>query len=525
MPSQNPKLRTDLIFRLQQGAEGAHYVIKDPQSGQFLRLGEVEASVVRQLDGGADAEAIAARVAKAFGGELSAETVERFVARLRQLGLLEEPASAASPRRSARRLRGDPLYASFAVFDPDRLLDRLHARLSWLFTPSVLGSCPVLIALAAGVALSNRAEVARELQTVLSRFDSLVGFWFAVLAVGVLHEFAHGLTCQHFGGQVPEMGVMLIYLNPALYCNVSDAWLFPERAQRLWVTFAGAFAEVTIWALATLFWWASNPQTGLHAVALIVATTSAAKTFFNLNPLIKLDGYYLLSDWLQIPNLRSRAFAYLGARVRGLWSGSAALAPAPTARERRIFLLYGAVSFVFTYWLFGATLRWIGGELIDRYQLWGLVLLIGVLMPMFRSGLGRLWSALARRLGLSALSGDPGLSERAHRRRRRVLVAASGFAVLVAAFGQMELHVGGEFLVRPEHNADVRAQVDGLIAKVHVREGERVERGAQIASLADYDIRSELEQTLASVREKSARLQMLRVGKTTGQVFGTWLAG
>jgi hypothetical protein len=150
--------------------------------------------------------------------------------------------------------------------------------------------------------------------------------------VTVVHKFAHGLTCKHFGGQLREMGFMLIYLQPAMYCNVSDAWLFPERAKRLWVTFSGAYLEITIWALAILLWRMAEPHTTVNTLSLLVMATSGVKTLFNLNPLIKLDGYYLLSDWLEIPNLRARAFAYVRSR---LWRDDGGSAGAGTTEPRR----------------------------------------------------------------------------------------------------------------------------------------------------------------------------------------------
>jgi hypothetical protein len=112
---------------------------------------------------------------------------------------------------------------------------------------------------------------------------------------------------------------MLIYFQPAFYCNVSDAWLFPEKSRRLWVTFAGAYFEIFLWGLATLVWRVTDPGSFVNHFALVVTATSAFKMFLNLNPLIKLDGYYLLSDWLDVPNLRSKAVAYLRARVTSLF--------------------------------------------------------------------------------------------------------------------------------------------------------------------------------------------------------------
>src|SRR5207247_10940684 len=144
----------------------------------------------------------------------------------------------------------------------------------------------------------------------------LVLAYATMLLVIVAHEFAHGLTCKFYGGSVREIGFLLLFFQPAFYCNVSDAWLFPEKYKRLWVTFAGAYFEIFLWAMATLVWRVTDTHTIVNYLALVVMATSAIKTLFNLNPLIKLDGYYLLSDWLEVPNLRAKAFRYVRARLR-----------------------------------------------------------------------------------------------------------------------------------------------------------------------------------------------------------------
>ena len=307
-----PRLRPDLIIRPQTTAAGTSIIIKDPTAQRFFRFGEVEHFIAQQLDGNVGIEELCRRAEERFGSRLSPETLGRFVDRLARLGLLHTE-DAPAPY-SPRRLQGNLFYLRLKAFDPDRVLDRLEARLGWLFTPWTVAAAAVVVALAIAVLLGSRAQIDAALPA-LYQFESLVLVWFTLLGVTVVHEFAHGLTCKHFGGQVREMGFMLIYLQPAMYCNVSDAWFFPERSKRLWVTFAGAFVEITIWAVAILLWRISDPHSTVNALALLVMATSGVKTLFNLNPLIKLDGYYLLSDWLEIPNLRARAFAYLRSRV------------------------------------------------------------------------------------------------------------------------------------------------------------------------------------------------------------------
>src|SRR5206468_3627959 len=187
---------------------------------------------------------------------------------------------------------------------------RLVVRLRWLFTPQFLIASAVTILFAGGVTISNWSEITGGFMR-LFRVEGFLLVYLTTLAVVTCHEFAHGLTCKRFGGKVHEIGFMLIYFQPAFYCNVSDAWLFPEKSRRLWVTFAGAYFEMFLWALATLVWRLTEPDNLINYLASGIILTSAIKSLFNLNPLIKLDGYYLLSDWLEVPNLRQKAMGYL----------------------------------------------------------------------------------------------------------------------------------------------------------------------------------------------------------------------
>src|SRR5207245_5592705 len=181
--------------------------------------------------------------------------------------------------------------------------------------------------------------------------------------VTTLHESAHGLTCKRYGGEVREIGFLLIYLQPAFYCNVSDAWLFPEKSKRLWVTFAGAYFELFIWAMATLVWRVTETDTWPNHLALVVMAASGIASLFNLNPLIKLDGYYLLSDYLEVPNLRQRAFQYVGDHVRRLWGAPPRRTRDASPREKRIYLLYGLLALSSSVSLLGVMLAFLARAL------------------------------------------------------------------------------------------------------------------------------------------------------------------
>jgi putative peptide zinc metalloprotease protein len=367
MPFYLPKLRQDLVMRRHQTARGTSVIVKNPATGRFFQFGEAELFIARQLDGKATLETIRQRAESHFGAELSVETLIAFLANLKKNGMLESPASAQqTPNSKQRRFRGSPLYCRFKVFDPCDLLKRMVPWTGFFYTPFFVIFSAVTIATAVGITVGHWAEFRESLPRLygVSQIALVIALNFLVVTA---HEFGHGLTCAHFGGEVHEMGCALVFLQPAFYCNVSDAWLFEEKSQRLWVGFAGPYFELFLWALAVLTWRITEPNVWINFVALSVMTTSGIKTLFNFNPLIKLDGYYLLSDYLELPNMRRRSFRYVGSLVERLF-GLGKSAPAGetlTLREKAIFAAYGTTALAGSFSILGLILISAGGTLIE----------------------------------------------------------------------------------------------------------------------------------------------------------------
>lgn len=484
------RLRSGLEVSEQRAGEVTVFVVKDPASGRIFRLPETAYFIARQLDGETAPAEIRTRVEKKFGAVPSPEELEGYLLQLRSLGLLE---GAAAPKGPAGRVRGDLLYLRFKAFDPDRFLERLLPLFRWCFTRGFVVASVVLVLCGCAIAVANWPQIRPEFAQ-FANLHALFSIWLVLILTVCMHEFAHGLACKHFGGQVREMGFMLIYLQPALYCNVSDAWMFPDKAKRLWVTAAGAWLDMVVWALAALAWRITEPDAALHFVALVVLATTGVRMAFNVNPLIKLDGYYLLCDALDIPNLRARAFRYL--------SGSGREA---SARERRIFLVYGVLAGVYTTLLLGTIAWWAAGYLISRYQGLGFALFLVFMSLLLRNPLRRSFLALPERVRT-----PPAWFRSMSRPVKALLVggAALGALVLMPA----TLSVSGGFAVRPVDNADLRAEVEGIIEAVHADEGDAVAANALVARLAGHQHRAELAQTQAALREKQAKLKMQQAG-------------
>ena len=525
MNSAPPRIRRELLVREQRTGEGTVAIVKDPRTGHFFRFGEVEHFISQQCDGETSVEGIRQRTEARFGATLAPERLALFLRHLGRAGLLES-GPAAEAARHRRRIRGSLLYLRFPVADPNRLFDRLAPALRWCYTGQFVAACGMLVAVALGTAVANWSEIAGDLSRLYH--PGVIPLFLAVTFLAAsAHEFAHGVTCKHFGGEVHEVGFMLIYFQPAFYCNVSDAWLFPEKAKRLWVGFAGPYFELVLWALAVFTWRLTDLDLGANYIALILMAGSGVKTLLNLSPLLKLDGYYVLTDYLDVPNLRQRSFHYVGVLLRRLFGGSGTPDLDVSPRERRIYLAYGLLAAAPSLGLLAAGSVKTLGLLMASGQPLALALFVGLLITNVRRRVGRLFGAAsdgrppANAADGAAAAGppEPAAPGRWPKRRRVLVAVAVGVGVLAGAvLGHARLRVAGAFTIEPLHNADVRTETDGLVERVYVGEGDAVRAGDVIARLSDRAHRMDLAKTDAQLRETRAHVQMLEAGPTADSI-------
>jgi multidrug resistance efflux pump len=308
-----------------------------------------------------------------------------------------------------------------------------------------------------------------------------------------MHEFSHGLTCCHFGGKVKEVGFMLIYFQPAFYCDVSDSWMFPSKRNRMWVTFAGGYFQLVFWGVCTVVWRLTDSDSLINQIALIVIAFAGLQTLVNFNPLIKLDGYYMLSDYLEIPNLRAKAFASLWNWVGGkhpsgkLW------------REERAQIIFGIASLAFSTTLLITVYTALYTWATSRFAFAGLV------------GFAMFSTLTLRRTAGEYLSGLRAVGSRAAARKYRNAGIAL-VAIIIAVAGRWELKIPADFKILARSEMAVRSETAGTVVEMLVREGSRVSKGDVLARLRDYDKQQRISELRGNLESKSSELDLLRSG-------------
>jgi putative peptide zinc metalloprotease protein len=492
------KLRPDLKIIRQVHSGDVAYIVKDPVALKYYRFPEIAAKVFNHLDGKHTHEEVGALVSAEMGEVIPGSEITSFVESLKKLNFIERSAGEKSlllleRLRKDRQQKaeeaadgGDANYMRFPLMDPDKLYDRIIKRIWFIWTRSFLIFCAFIFTLAAIIIIANWEVVSLGLSQLWSFSDKglldILLFIGVLILVIILHENGHGLTCKRYGGEVHELGFMLIYLMPAFYCNVSDAWTFNSKAAKLWVTFAGAFVELIICSIATFVWFLSTPGYFTHDLAftfMLVAGLSSIA--INMNPLIKLDGYFALVDYLEIPNLSEDAAAYISALARKYIFRVPVTIPNYNKRMKRILFVYGVLSLFYKIFITFVMLLFVYRIVSFFFPEKGIfiypLLAFRILRKRLRAPLN----------GLNFLYQDK-KEVLMKPRWLVVMIIGAATALLLFAFLPLPRWHRATFVVEPIHIVSVRAGTEGFIGQIFVKEGDEITRGTRLAVMQDRNL-------------------------------------
>jgi putative peptide zinc metalloprotease protein len=499
--SMNPEtdrqvqLRRDLehSHQLQQGK--SYLVVKDPVTRRYFRFTEAQASIIEVFkDAPQDIETIASVVSEKLNTIVSAPTIEAFCKSLDEKFLLETP----EVREKLGAIRGQQLegksilYRKIASVDPEPIFSWLLPRTRWAFTRSFRIFALLTIFTGFMITWLNWRSLSGAAPGLFSLYGLLL-IWPVSFAVTTIHEFSHGLTCRHYGGKVHEVGFMLIYFSPAFYCDVSDSYMFPKRTNRMAVALAGGFAQLTVWGICTVIWRITETDAYINKLALIVVVFSGLQTLVNFNPLIKLDGYYMLTDLLEVPNLRGKA-------LRSLWDWIAGNGKSSwSIREKRAQLVYGAASAVFSIsllvYVYASLYTWA----TSSYALAGLVVF------------GIFANFTLRKALVEPMEGVKAVAARASVKRYRN-IAILAVALILAVFVRWELKITAKVKLYPREESSVKALTPGVVVAVLVKEGDVVHKGQVLARVSDFEKNDIAQDYFGQLGAAKEQLQVMRNG-------------
>jgi len=540
MAGEYPSFRKDLIISQQEFEGKTYYVIKDPITRKFFRVKEPEYFITQNLDGAKSNQEIIQEFERKFQLKLDQTTLESFLSRLEKLGFLEgeisqrELSKLQYEAEKKKSLLRKILFLKIKAFDPDKFLDRLLKKFRFVYTKGFLIFSLAVIFLALVVTISNWEDAGYSFKKLFV-LTTIVKLWLAIFLIALVHELGHALTCKYFGGEVHEMGFLLIYFQPAFLTNVSDAWMFQEKRKKLLVSWAGIYIHLFLWACVTLLWRITDLETQLNSFLFVVMVASGVLIIFNFNPLIKLDGYYLLSDWLEIPNLRKKAFGYLGSVLKHKILKLGEKIPEVSTREKRVYPWYGTLSVVYSFILILYFFLKVGNFLVSRYQGYGFALFLVILYFIFQQPVKIL---LAGGFHLFLIR-----KERIMKPKKLFIYSGIIILVLVLLFVvKLDLKIGQEcdfaavesysivdspsagfieeHLYQEDKEEKRQMNVLRLISSTYgtanlepmVKEGERVKKGQVVIHMLSNQYSNELEESEAAIRKEKSNLELLQKG-------------
>jgi putative peptide zinc metalloprotease protein len=511
---KRPKLRTDLRISEQTVAGEISYVVKNRETNSYNRYGSTEFQLLSLCDGTRTAAEIAQTMAEKdpdlktseadvldFLDSVEATMWERSVGE-KNLAVLER----IRDERKGRIDQSSMLYISFKAWDPDKTLTKLDRYLGWMFTKGFVIFSLFIFVVAIYLLAGDWTRVQQDTEALYSFADKsaydIWVFWILLLGLTAIHEFGHGLTCKHYGGDVHQMGFLLIYFTPAFFTDTTDILLFQTGAPRQWVIFAGIWIELVICGLAALVWHFTAPGSLTNDFFYKMMLLSGIQgAVLNLNPLIKADGYYALSQFLNIDNLREESFGYLRAWVQKYILRHDIDLPPSSKRQRRVFFLFGISAVIYSTSLLIIMLSFAKNVLVSKMgDEWGYLATLGVIYFFARNSLRK--AVPAARAWLR----DKREKYMAWKMTRAQQVGALGL-ILLFLLPPLSSKVTTDLVLEPGKDARVRAVVDGRIQRVFVREGDEVKAGQMLGILENPDINADVQSLTQQLALSSSKLR------------------
>lgn len=488
------RLRADLVVTPH---DNETFVIEDPLTAKFYLVGRLEWSFFTQIDGMRTiAEAIARAATQAPQGAALTEREGIGAARWLVDQGLAKPVEAVidrradSPKQSKPAAPFNPFMIRLGTINPDETLSALDARLGWLWSKWFFALW-LLLGLIAASKLSSHWSQWNALPLQILDRDNWLRLGIVWCLLKLLHEFGHGLSCRHFGIPVRNAGLLLIFFAPVPFVDVSGSWRLPSRGRRIVIAAAGMYLELLV-AFAAMLLWNPMSMSSFDRICLDVVALAGFNTVaFNANPLMRFDGYYILSDTLGIPNLAVDGRKYLSSSIDFWFRGLDVRGVTGNRLVQSAVKSYAVAS---TVWKF-ATFLGIALSLIAGYKWWGLAASLIV---------GWYWFGLS--LPKRRSSQDKPNRSLTGIRRQRVAFGAVGIAValLIAALFA-PVSVSAPAVVEYAPLTVLRADADGFVFDVRVREGQTVEAGELLLEMVNDELASELKRLEIEIAQAGLR--------------------
>ena len=519
--------RQDLIAtRAQNG-----WTIKDPLSLEYFRLDEREFTILNALDGACTFQGLQESLRRHFPDvKFAPEVITGFLGRLLTSGLAISTVSGTATQQltrhqSIQRLsRWRRIFSLFSLrlrgFNPTPLLQVSSGVIRFALSPSVLIVALATMLTAAGMVILRFEEIVARLPSLdlLATPQNallMAGLW---LGIKLLHELGHAAVCHHFGGTCHDVGVMFLVFVPLFYCDVSDAWMLADRKQRMAISFAGIFVELFLAAVFTLLWWFSYP--GLFNTLCLNAmlVCSVSTVLFNGNPLLRYDGYHVLADAVDIPNLAAQGNQVVGQTLDRIVLGQRMES---VLRRFPFLLCYGIAAAVYRMfvtlaiaWFLVSMFR--GFELQVVGQSLASLLCLGTVLPL---GMG----LVSRFQHVKKIHTNSNRTTNASKTRIVAGIVCSVIVIAGLLFIPLPFSVSAPFVVMPAQSETVFATVPGHSSQFR-KHGSAVAANETVLQLSNTAIDRDVIHQSTRVNRLEKHLEYLHAIRDTNSAAAFELA-
>ena len=517
MPSSPPikmKMRPDLTIdpMTYQGVE--YWVVKEPVGQKYFQFPPHVIYLLKELDGTKSAEELQDNYHRDFAPKrITRQDLQQLLTRFHQDGLVTSDLPGQGmelykrgKKNNRMELMGqlaNVLAIRYKGFDPERLLEFLLPFTWWIFTKV----CAIAVAILAGIALISVAANWAAFQARLPGFEAFFNpsewYMFALVlcVTKVFHEFGHGLSCKRLGGECHEIGFMLLVLTPCLYCNVSDSWRLPNKWHRAAIGAAGMYVEIILATLATFIWWFVQPGFVQDICLKVMLVSSISTVLFNGNPLLRFDGYYILSDILEIPNLNQKSTKALTTLLGRNWLGLDIPDDQlmPTNRPWA-FAMFTVAAFCYR-WIVMFSIIFFLMTMLEPYNLESL-------------GIGLALFSVAGMIGMPAYKlykymSVPGRMHQVKKLRFGVISVVAVALLAAILFVPLPHYLRCSFIVMPQEVDTVWVLEPGRFDECLVKAGDVVEKDQVLARLTNENVDYQLLGVQSDIREKKAQLEII----------------
>lgn len=507
--------RPDLTSNRQRYQGTGYWVVKEPVGLQYFRFHDEEYYILNMLDGHVSLQQIKDGFERRFAPQkITFGDLQQFIGMLHRSGLVisNSPGQGKALRERGRKKKNKETMGKFANvfalryrgFDPEKILNAILPWFGWIFTvPALIFFCLFL--------LSAALLLATQYETVYAKLPTFQQFfaadrWLILAAtmaiVKVLHEFGHGLSCKKFGGECHEIGFMLLVFTPCLYCNVSDSWMLPNKWKRVWIGAAGIYVEMILASIAAYVWWFTEQGTTINDLCLNMMFLNVVSTVLvNGNPLLRFDGYYILMDALEIPNLRQKS-----TEVLKRWFQQTCLGlelqddPFLPTRGKLWFGLFTIASVIYR-WVVVFSICWFVIKVLEPYGLQSIGRMVAVIgfAGLVAQPVIQTWKFCRTPGRLSKVKRTP------------LLITVGVFATVIGAVCYIPLphHIDCAFEVRPSHAGAVYAGTPGRIEWT-IEPRTQVKKGEPVAQLVNPDLEIRLAELRGEEQVASVQLENMK---------------